>query len=150
MHMKITQSITINAPIDEVFKTFTNIDTAANTLTGIKQMEIIEGPTQMEVGTKWKETREMMGKDSTEVMWVSELRKNKSYTVDAESHGTKYRSIYTFTEENGSTTVNWEFEGIPQTFGAKLMSIIAFPFMGPLKKMMFKDMEELKAVCETE
>jgi carbon monoxide dehydrogenase subunit G len=147
--MKIIQSITINAPIDHVFKTFTNIDTAAKTLTGIKQMGLIEGPAQMEVGTKWKETREMMGKDSTEVMWVSELTKNKSYTVDAESHGTKYRSTYEFTEKNGSTTVHWEFEGIPQTFAAKLMSIIAFPFMGPLKKMMFKDMEELKAACES-
>jgi len=102
----------------------------------------------MAIGTKWRETREMMGKDSTEVMWVSELTKDTSYTVDAQSHGTKYRSIFTFEESGNATHVRWVFEGIPQTFFAKLMNITSIIFAGSLRKMLTKDLEELKTTCE--
>lgn len=146
--MKFTLTTTINAPIADVFSVFTDLTQAKEHLSGIKTLEIMEGPAQMKVGTKWKETRELMGKDSTEVMWVSELTENKSYSVDAESHGTKYQSVFLFNETDGGTEVAWTFEGIPQTLSAKMMSLIGILFSGPLKKMMRKDLEELKMACE--
>ncbi len=148
--MEIRLPITINKPVASVFATFTDLNIAKETLTGIKSLEIIQGSEQMAVGTRWKETREMMGKDSTEEMWVTELTQNKSYKVAAESHGTKYLSTFLFEEQDGKTKVTWIFEGIPQTFAAKMMSLTAKLFMGPLKKMMYKDLEELKAACESQ
>lgn len=146
--MRISHTIQINAPIERVFDTFTDLNQAPKHLSGIKHLEMIKGPEQMTVGTRWRETREMMGKDSTEEMWVTELTRNKSYAVDAESHGTKYHSEFTFAEQDGGTSVTWMFEGIPQTFGAKLMSLTAKLFMGSLKKMLVKDLEDLKMACE--
>lgn len=146
--MKLTLTVEINAPISKTFGVFTDLNQAKDTLSGIKELEMIEGSEKMQVGTKWKETREMMGKDSTEIMWVTALTENKSYSVEAESHGTKYLSTFTFSERDGGTDVAWIFEGIPQSASAKLMSIFAVLFSGSLKKMMQTDLDELKAACE--
>lgn len=146
--MKISETIHIQAPIEQVFDAFTDLQQAQNNLSGIKDLEVLEGSAQMEVGTKWKETRSMMGKDSTEVMWVSALEKHESYVVDAYSHGTKYRSVFTFASVSDGTLVEWEFEGLPQTIGAKIMSLSAWVFKGSLRKMLFKDLEDLKAAIE--
>lgn len=134
--------------MSRVFDVFTDLGSASRNLSGIKQLEIIEGSERMEVGTRWRETRAMMGKDSTETMWVTELTPNKSYSVDAESHGTKYHSMFTFEEIGGATEVTWTFEGKPQTSSAKLISVLGFLFVGSLKKMMAQDLQELKAICE--
>lgn len=149
-YMKISSSMTIHAPISQVFDVFTDLGKIKDRISGIKELEVLEGENgNMKVGTKWKETREMMGKDSTEIMWVSELTENKSYSVEAQSHGTKYHSLYSFTENGDSTDVTWVFTGTPQTLPAKLMSVLSYIFAGSLKKMLDQDMEELKAVCES-
>lgn len=147
-YMKISQTMTINAPVDRVFIVFTDLDQAKKHISGIKHLEMIEGSAKMELGTRWKETREMMGKDSTEEMWVSELTQNTSYAVDAESHGTKYHSEFYFEGTGDSTNVTWMFEGTPQTIPAKIMNVVGIFFLGPLKKMMRKDLEDLKMACE--
>lgn len=146
--MNISHTIEIDAAVGHVFDVFTDLDSAAKHLSGIQKLEMIDGPKKMQLGTRWRETRTMMGKDSTEEMWVSELTKNKSYAVDAESHGTKYHSVFAFEDMGNKTRVTWTFGGTPQTFAAKLMSLSAKLFMGPLKKMLAQDMEELKTACE--
>jgi carbon monoxide dehydrogenase subunit G len=146
--MKFTETIRVEAPIERVFEMFTNLSQSMKVLTGVTAYELVEGPVQMAVGTRWRETRTMMGKDSTEEMWVSALEKNVSYVVDADSHGTKYQSTFQFKTVDGGTEVSWEFEGVPYKLFSKIMSIVSIPFAGGLKKLMTQDMEELKAACE--
>lgn len=146
--MKITSNITIKAKAPKVFDVFTDLSKAPERITEIMSLEMLEGPEKMAVGTKWKETRKVFGKESTETMWVSELTKNKSYSVDAESHGSKYHSTFTFSETKEGTNVSWAFEGIPQSLMAKIMSLTACLFSGSMKKLMDKDLEDLKKACE--
>ncbi len=147
--MKISSSITIKASISDVFDVFTDLNKTPERVSEIKSLEVLEGPEKLAVGTKWKETRKVFGKEETETMWVSELKKNESYTVDAESHGSKYRSVITFKEVDGGTEVTWTFTGTPQTFGAKVMSIMFIFFAGATKKLVDKDLEDLKKACES-
>lgn len=146
--MKVQQSIVVNAPISTVFQTFSNLALVKKHLSGVTKLDLLEGPEQMQPGTKWRETRVMMGKESTEEMWVTELNQNRNYKVSAESHGTKYLSEFLFEELDGGTKVTWVFEGIPQTIMAKLMSVMGALFADSLKKMMLQDMDDLKKVCE--
>lgn len=146
--MKITSSVTIKADVSKVFGVFTDLSQAADRISDIISLEVLKGPEKMAVGTKWKETRVVFGKEATETMWVSELTKDKSYAVDAESHGTKYHSVFSFKKQDGGTKVVWVFSGKPQTLAAKLMSIIGFLFMGSMKKMLQKDLQDLKKACE--
>jgi uncharacterized membrane protein len=146
--MKVQTDIIINTPIERVFNVFTDLEKLSERIDGIQSVEVLEKSPQMQVGTKWKETRVMFGKASSETMWVSELNKEKNYVVLAESHGTKYRSEYIFRNTPNGTSVKMTFEGIPVTFISKILGVI-FSFMsGSMAKMLHKDMEDLKKVCE--
>lgn len=145
--MQIEFTKTINAPIADVFTAFTDISKIEERIDGIKKVEILEGGPTGE-GTKWRETREMFGKDATEEMWISNLQENKSYEVLAESNGTKYRTVYTFTEVDGGVRVDGIFEGIPQTVFAKIMSVMVFFMKGKMVEMMTADMTDLANILE--
>lgn len=148
--MKITESVTIQAPIETVFDVFTDLELVQHRIKGIKQIEILNGPAQMTVGTKWRETREFYGKEATEEMWVSELNKNTSYVVEADSRGTKYTSIYTFETKQEGVLVTLEFIGKPHTLGAKLMSVIGVLFNGTFAKALRQDLQDLKLAAESQ
>lgn len=146
--MKIQSTITINADVSTVFDVFTDLTKTTEYISGITGLEVLEGPARLTVGTKWKETRKIFGKEATETMWVTAIAKNKSYTVEAQSNGTKYISVFTFEAVDGRTHVTWVFEGIALSFAAKLMSCMGFLFAGSMKKMLAKDLEDLKLACE--
>lgn len=149
--MTVTAKIDIEAPVERVFALFTDFPQMEERIKGITKMEFLEKEGRAEVGMKWRETRVMFGKEATEVMWITSLTPNRSYTVEAESRGVHYTSTYTFTPTDGGTEVTLTFGGEPQTFMAKLMGAIMGPLMsGTIKKMLLADMTDLKLVAERE
>ena len=145
----ITVSTHVSAPIERVFEIYTEIDRAAERIPDIISLEVLsEGP--FGEGTRWRETRVMFKKKATEEMWVSAFDPPKSYTVDAESHGMHYSTLYSFAPDGEGTKVSWEFSGTPQTLGTKIMSPIFGVLMkGAMKKCMLRDLEALRDVCES-
>jgi len=145
----ITASTHVNAPIEQVFKIFTELDKAAVRIPDITSVEILsEGP--FGEGTRWRETRVMFKKEATEEMWVTDFNPPKSYSVEAESHGMHYSTLFTFSTEGDGTEVSWAFSGTPLTLGAKLMAPIMNLFMtGMMRKCMLGDLEALRGVCES-
>jgi hypothetical protein len=87
------QSKEIMAPPEAVWSVVANIQNAASVISGIKEVEILEtaaGPSI--VGVKWKETREWMGRDAVEIMWITDACAPLFYETRAESHGSVYQS----------------------------------------------------------
>jgi uncharacterized membrane protein len=146
--MQVESQITIKAPLGKVFEVFSDLSRAEERVEGIKKIEILNPPAQMQLGTKWEETRVMFGKEAKEIMWVTEVNQNKNYVVEAESHGTHYRSEYTFEETGDAVLVKMVFEGKPLSFAAKLMSFMFLFFAKSTKKLLEQDMADLKKVCE--
>lgn len=147
--MQITVTRQINAPIDKVFNVFSDLGKVEDRITGISKIEMLEGDEKMAVGTKWVETREMFGQTATETMWVTDLQANRSYVVEAESRGVKYKSTYEFESNDQGTEVIMTFEGTPVTLSAKIMGALTTPFFkGASQKALEVDMDELKEVCE--
>lgn len=126
----VTVEREINAPRDDVWAVLTDLDQVAATIRGIQSIEKhTDGP--MGVGTKWTETRKMMGKSATETMWVTTFNPPQVYVVEAGSHGTHYRTTISVEPRPGKTTlVKYVFEGRPMTLMTKLMSPMFFPFQG--------------------
>ena len=145
--MKVQSSIQINAPIEEVFRIFTDIENLEKNIENIIKVELLSDKKEG-LGVKWRETRVFFGREATEEMEISDLKENESYTVTAESNGTKYTSVYNFQENNGGTLVEMEFSAKTLTTFSKIMSIFAFLFIGSIKKAFQKDMEELKRILE--
>ena len=146
--MRVAANIQIDAPLETVFKVFTDLDNLEENVEGIMEVEILKQPSQMAVGTKWKETRLFYNKEATEVMWVTELNHNKNYVVEAESGGTHYRSEYTFEQLSDAVRVSVVFVGKPLTLAAKILGVLFFFITKTLEKTLYQDMVDLKRVCE--
>lgn len=146
--MKIQDSISINADRKHVFGVFCDLNNAAANISAITKVEVLAGPASLNIGTKWRETRTMFGKEATEEMWVTGYEQDVSYVAEAESRGAHYRSEYRFTPEGNGTRVDMTFEGAPLTFGARLAGVLGALFAGAAKKALHQDLVDLKQVCE--
>lgn len=146
--MKITDTVSIHAEPARVFEVFCDLEGAAANIDAIAKVEILAGPSRLNVGTKWRETRKLFGKEATEEMWVTAYDQDASYVVEAESRGAHYRSEYLFAAEGMGTRVTMTFEGIPISLVARLAAPIGLLFLGATKKALHQDLEQLKSVCE--
>ena len=77
-------SISVNAPCEQVFDVFADFKNAPARVDGIEKVEMVTGD-DVGVGTKFRETRVMFGRESTEEMEVTEFEPGKKYTVEANS-----------------------------------------------------------------
>jgi hypothetical protein len=103
---------------------------------------------QIAVGTRFRETRVMFGRESTEEMEITEFEPGRKYTVEANSCGAHFQSIFNFSPDGNSTNIDVEINSRPLTFFAKLMSPLGFLMAGSMKKMIRADIDQLKAYCE--
>lgn len=144
----VTVSSQVAAPLQETFDVFTAIEKSEERIPAITKLEMLsEGP--FGNGTRWRETRLMMKKEATEEMWVTGFDPPKSYTVEAQSHGSLYQTLFTFEPSGSGTQVTWSFDATAQSFFAKVTSpIFGLLFKGMMRKCMLEDLEALRDVCE--
>ncbi|MCB9846824.1 MAG: SRPBCC family protein [Phycisphaeraceae bacterium] len=134
---------TFDFPPDRVFAEFTDLHRLTDRIESITGMEVLtDGP--FGVGTRWRETRVMFGREHTEEMWVAEFTPGRGYAVLAESCGCQYRTEFTFAPSGAATEVSMRFSAKPLTFMAKVMSPLGFLFSGMMKKAMRKDFDDLR------
>ncbi len=142
---------TIAAPCERVFALATDLAAAPERIAGIESVEMLsDGP--FGVGTRWRESRKMMGKLATEEMWITACDPPRSYTAEAESCGCHYVSTLTFEpggESTGQTTqATFTFEGRPTTLLARLMTPLQGLMVGSLRKMIAADLADLRRAAE--
>ncbi|HKB15566.1 MAG TPA: SRPBCC family protein, partial [Planctomycetota bacterium] len=115
---------------------------------GIQRIEMLtEGPVR--VGTRFKETRKMFGKEATVTMEVVTFDPPHGYALGAEDHGCRYRCEFKFTPHAGGTRVEMTWEGTPLTFFSKVMGLLMAPMMkGMASKCVEQDLTDLKASLE--
>jgi carbon monoxide dehydrogenase subunit G len=140
----------IAAPTERVWEVITDLEGSAERLSGVNEVEILEGP-EFGVGTRWRETRTMLGKEATEEMEVTGIEPGRAYTVGAESHGSKYLSeLRVEGTGDGGTILTMTFDAEPQTFLSKLMAnTIGHLFKGGTRKALAKDLDDIAAAAES-
>lgn len=130
----------IAAPPERVWSLATDLSGVAERVTAIEAIEVLtEGP--FGVGTRWRETRTMMGRQAIEELEITAVEPGRSYTAEAESCGCRYVSTLTCDAEGEGTLVTWSFEGKPVTTGARVMMTL----MAPLNWMMTRQVREALA-----
>jgi len=134
----------ISAPIDLVFKTISEINDFAKAVPEIVNAEIISD-VKKGVGTRFRETRLMNGKEETTELEVTEFVENDRVRIVADTHGTVWDSVFTVKSVDGGTELELTMDAKPQGLMPKLM----VPMMiGMLTKALEKDMDAVKAYCE--
>ena len=147
--MKMEERIAINGPREAVWSVITSIESAAERISGIQKVEVLEKPADGLVGLKWRETRTLFGKTATEVMWITDAVENEYYKTRAESHGCIYLCTLEVAEENGASTLTMSHGGEPQGLVAKVLAVpMGFLFKGAMRKAIRKDLEDIKAAVE--
>ena len=147
--MKVSTSIEIEKPREDVWRAITDIENAQGRISSIIAIEVLEKPEAGFVGFKWKETRKMFGKEATEIMWVTDSVENEHYSTRAESHGSVYVSRLSLTESAGITTLTMSFSGEAQSLVARILStLMGFLIKGSMKKELQKDLVDIKNYIE--
>ena len=113
----------------------------------IERVEVLT-PGPMGVGTRFRETRRMMGREATEEMTVTAFDPPRGYTLGAQSHGCRYRTELRFEPSGSGTRMVFDFQAEPLTFGAKAMMLLMKPMMKKAAQMCAKDLEAIAAHVE--
>jgi hypothetical protein len=138
----------IAAPPAAVFALFSDLEHAAGRIKAITKLELVT-PGPVGVGTRFRETRKMFGKDCTEEMQITAFDPGHCYEVTAQSCGAEFRTLFHFEPEGTGTRVDAEFRSRSRSWFAKLMVPLAWLMMGTMKKCIDQDLEDLRKVAET-
>lgn len=140
-----------SAPPERVFAGLTDLDAARDWMEGFVRIEKrTDGP--FGVGTVWRETRKMFGREATEEFDVVEVDAPRRLALHVD--GTKgssrkgeYRFVYVLTPRDGGTDValHGEIDGMGW-FGRLFGRLM----MGPFRSACLKDMQSLAAHMERE
>lgn len=137
----------INASPETVFRVATDLANWSDLIRGIERIEpLTEGP--MRVGTRYRETRKMFGKESTEEFEVTALDAPHGFDVQAHTCGMLFTSRHRFVPDISGTLVELTLESKPQSIFARLMAPLGKVMMGSMKKLIDADLEDLKAIAE--
>jgi carbon monoxide dehydrogenase subunit G len=140
-----------NASPEKVWAVISDIPGSAATLSGVESIQMVsEGP--YGEGTRWKETRSMMGRRETVEMWVSQTDPPRSTTVKALQGGADYTSRFTLSERDGGTDLTLAFGAEvlkPTVLSRVMMALFGRIGMSITRKALAKDLAEIAAKAES-
>jgi carbon monoxide dehydrogenase subunit G len=145
---KMSVSKQTHALPDRVWQVITDIDGSAEVLSNIKAIERVDSGSGFGVGTRWRETREMFGRESTEEMEVTSLEEGRSYTVEARNRGVHYQSVVSVEPSERGSLITMTFEAEPSgMLGKVLAATLGKLFAGATKKALAKDLDEIASAA---
>jgi hypothetical protein len=150
--MIVEAQVTINGSKAAIWAAITNIENAAEIISGIENIEVLEKPANGLVGLRWRETRMLFGKPATAEKWITDAAENAFYRTFAEDSGFVFLSTMSISENSsGSMTLTSSHDSQPQGIVARIMSIpMALFFKGVAKKAILQDLNDIKSAVERE
>src|SRR3954468_12967589 len=128
--MIVEAQVTINGSKAATWAAITNIANAAEIISGIEHIEVLEKPANGLVGLKWRETRMLFGKPATVEKWITDAAENEFYTTRAEDGGFVFLSTVSISESDGGVTLTSSHDSKPQGIIARIRSLPMFLFKG--------------------
>jgi hypothetical protein len=146
--MIVEAQITINRNKEEVWTAITNIRHAAEIISGVEKIEILNEPVNGLIGLKWRETRMYFGKPSAIDKWITDAIENKSYKTRAEMDGFIFLTTMTISGNDDNIRLTSSHETKSQGIIAKIKSLPMIFFKGMLKKAILQDLNDIKTAVE--
>ncbi|RSS61230.1 SRPBCC family protein [Streptomyces sp. WAC06614] len=103
----------VAAPAGRVWQALTTLEDMPEVLTGVDTVEVLTSR-PFGVGTRWRETRRMFGRQATEEMYVTQCDAPVRYVAEADHGGVHYVSEFHVTAHGPDrTTVRMTFRARP-------------------------------------
>ena len=141
---EVRTSRTIAAPVDRVFDIIAHIESFSEALPHIVRVEFL-GEHRRGVGTRFRETRLMKGREASTELEVTEYVENDRVRLVADSHGTVWDTVFTVRAVDGGTELGMVMEARARSLVARLANRLV---MGMVTKAVESDMDAVKAYCE--
>lgn len=146
----ITVSDTIAAPPGRVWHVITDLDAATQTIPSITAVQrLTDGP--YAVGTRWRETRTMMGRTETHELEVVESVPPRRTVVTALTDGVQYTTTMQLAPDGAGTRLAITF-GADQPEAGRFQQLL-WTVMGPIgvlftRRMLRAEVAEIRAAAE--
>lgn len=139
------RSLTINASLGTVFRVVSDLDHFSNAVPQIDRIEILS-ESAVGVGTRFRETRLVWGRETASELEVAELVENEGVRYVSDTLGTRWHSTFTVAPAGDRTQLTIVIEGRPY----RVLSRLAAPLMKFLTaKAVAADMKGIKAYAES-
>lgn len=149
---KVKVSSEVKAPVERVFALFTDIEHAAERVSAIKEIEILSTGS-FNLGYRWIETREVMGRLDDAMMEITSFEQNRTYTVThykggVFGSGVRIDTVFTFEPVPAGTKVSIEFEPHPEGLPPALLLPLEWAIGGKVRHVLSDDLDDLKGAIE--
>lgn len=143
----VTVTSHIDALLDRTFAMFTDIEHAAEHVSGIKEVQMLT-PGAFGLGTRWLETREVLGRLDSAEMEVTAFEKDKTYTITHYKAGAKVDTVFTFQAAGTGTKVAIEFALENQGLPPGLLTPVSWAIAGKVREVLGHDLDDMKRSVE--
>jgi len=134
----------VRAPVERVFATVAHKRRFAQAIGGVTAIEDLSDVTSG-VGTRFRQTRVMNGRETTMDFAVTEYVENERIRIVNETHGTVWDSLFTFAGAPGGTTLRL----VMDARGDRPLTRLLLPLVCLLvRKAVARDIDAVKAYCE--
>jgi carbon monoxide dehydrogenase subunit G len=146
----ITLTRDVTATPDDVWRVLTDVRGSADALSGVSAIEMLtDGPYR--VGTRWRETRSIMGGAETEEMEVVEVDAPRHTVIRSEARGAVYHTVFTLEPAGDGSRLTMEFGGTAPEAGLVRRFLTAVPTrigLMMMRKMMTRDLRDIASAAE--
>jgi uncharacterized protein YndB with AHSA1/START domain len=143
----VTVATQIGAPVERVFEVFTDLEHGPEHVSNIKQIEMLTA-IGFELGTRWVETREVLGQLDSAEMEVTAFERNRTYTITHHKAGGRIDTVFTFEPFEGETKVGIEFVLDSHGLPPGLLAPLGWAIAGKVRDVIARDLADLKASVE--
>ncbi len=141
-----TSKRTIKAPIDLVFDTVSHIENFSQAIPHITNVEFLT-EAKTGVGTRFRETRLMNGREAETELEVTEYAENQHVRLVSDSHGTVWDTVFTVEKQVDNVELKMVMEATSYKITAKVMNYF---IKGMVQKALEEDMDAVKSYCEAD
>lgn len=137
----------VRAPVDCVFSTLARIENFSKAVPGITDIEFLTDQ-QYGVGTRFRETRVMNGREAKAVLEVVELDENRMIRLVSDEGGAVWDTVFQVEPAgDDGTRMIMNMDARPHTFMARLITPMIINMVG---KFVQADMDSVTQYCESQ
>lgn len=145
----VTVSNEVAAPIEQVFRIFTDIEHGPAHVSGIKKIEMLT-PGGVRLGSRWRETREVLGGLDSAEMEITAFERNRTYTITHHKAGVRIDTTFWFEASGAGTKVSVEFDLDAGGMPPGLLAPLGWAIGGKVEQVLSQDLADLKQSVERE
>lgn len=148
--MDIEVSRVVAAAAQEVWGVVTDLEGSPAVLTAVERVERLDDRPGFGVGTRWRETRTMLGRQATEEMEVTAVDAPSTYTVVAVNGATTYTStIAVRSLATDRCELRMTFSGHSTGLVSRLLAAtLGRLFAGATRRSLQRDLEDIAGHVE--